>query len=313
MVKSIYKNLEKYIKKIEYLEEWQNIKKCKKMIFLSRDYDKNESKDETVRICAYLIIYYCKRIFKMINNTSKETTQIIIYITFQNLIEYISQCNIINYKDENKHGGFILEILYSLVRIEKISDNTKKVIMKIINHICIEQYNDNAPIQRHLIFLIKNHILSFEYRELKKINESILSEIQTEREYYSNNNLEELYKYIKNSIINTSEKEYKKNINLEYIYLFHTYDCIASEKNIFKIGKTCRHPWDRYSEYPRGTQIIQIVGVTSCDNTETYILEKFKKKFNQCKEFGNEYFEGEIKEIDEYFSLMMYEYKKQCN
>jgi len=82
--------------------------------------------------------------------------------------------------------------------------------------------------------------------------------------------------------------------NPEYIYVFK----YRHADNVYKFGATRRTIMERYSEY--GFNVVKICFfycIPKCFHHETEILQILRRKFNNRKEIGREYFEGNINEI----------------
>jgi hypothetical protein len=80
----------------------------------------------------------------------------------------------------------------------------------------------------------------------------------------------------------------------EAVYLIHTRELHALQKLIYKIGRS-HHIHSRIKHYPKGSKIICIL---NCENSifcEKELIKIFKEKFNQRKDYGTEYFEGDKK------------------
>ena len=78
----------------------------------------------------------------------------------------------------------------------------------------------------------------------------------------------------------------------EYIYLLQEREFINSGKSIYKIGKSKQNNLKRFSSYPKGSILLHQSMCPNCDTCERQILEKFKKTFDNKKDIGLEYFEG---------------------
>ena len=79
---------------------------------------------------------------------------------------------------------------------------------------------------------------------------------------------------------------------------------IRLNETTYKIGRTCRKYDKRIDEYPNDSEILTIISVTNCKKAEREIIETFKVKFKQKKEYGHEYFYGSAKEMmEELFNI----------
>jgi hypothetical protein len=84
---------------------------------------------------------------------------------------------------------------------------------------------------------------------------------------------------------------------MEYIYLLRTREFIRFNENIYKIGKTTQEPNNRLRGYPKGSEILYIISVKNCHETELLCINKFKYEYVQKRDYGIEYFEGNVKDM----------------
>jgi len=93
----------------------------------------------------------------------------------------------------------------------------------------------------------------------------------------------------------------------EYIYLLQLREFIKTGEQVYKIGRTTRKPEERFQEYPKNSRVLTFVNVVICTKAERELLKIFNKKFIQRKEYGKEYFEGDVvqmvREIYEYWMM----------
>lgn len=83
----------------------------------------------------------------------------------------------------------------------------------------------------------------------------------------------------------------------QYIYLLQEREFIKTNENIFKIGKTKQNNNDRLKQYPKGSVLLFQIICSDCDNIERSLIKIFKEKYKQCKQIGNEYFDGDKKDM----------------
>ena len=83
------------------------------------------------------------------------------------------------------------------------------------------------------------------------------------------------------------------------IYMFHTRACINANESIYKIGKTRQPLMNRLRQYTKGTTIEGGVPVPDhlLDSVETHVLRTLRQTFDQKKDYGYEYFEGDRLDI----------------
>jgi hypothetical protein len=100
----------------------------------------------------------------------------------------------------------------------------------------------------------------------------------------------------------------------EYIYLLIEREFIKTNENIYKIGKTQQENFLRFTQYPKGSNLLLFLNCKNCDILEFEILKDFKKHFIQRKDIGKEYFEGDKEEmIKHIFNLFFWFNKNACS
>jgi hypothetical protein len=82
-----------------------------------------------------------------------------------------------------------------------------------------------------------------------------------------------------------------------YIYLLQEREFTKTEENVYKVGRTIKPNYQRFNQYPNGSILIFQMICNDCVNIEREIIKKFKDIFNQKKEYGTEYFEGDYKKM----------------
>lgn len=82
---------------------------------------------------------------------------------------------------------------------------------------------------------------------------------------------------------------------MQYVYIIQEREFIRLEEPTFKIGKTAKeNSYDRISKYPKGSTLMMLLPVRNCHKTEDEIMNVFCKKYIQKRDYGKEYFEGDI-------------------
>lgn len=85
---------------------------------------------------------------------------------------------------------------------------------------------------------------------------------------------------------------------MTYIYLIKVFP--SNPDNIYKLGRTGRDIIERYNEYKHKTQnpkMVFIYNVYDYKQVERDLLAIFKRKYTLRKDFGNEYFTGDINDM----------------
>ena len=78
----------------------------------------------------------------------------------------------------------------------------------------------------------------------------------------------------------------------QYVYLFHTRELFNSNQPIYKIGKTTKPNFTRFSNYPKGSVMLFQSACLNCHELEKEIIKLFTSKYVRKTYFGREYFEG---------------------
>lgn len=82
-----------------------------------------------------------------------------------------------------------------------------------------------------------------------------------------------------------------------YVYLIQPREFVRLNEQTYKIGRTKQQPHQRMYGYSKGSQVILFIEVIDCYKMETVIKQAFKKKFKHMKEYGREYFNGNLKDM----------------
>ena len=83
-------------------------------------------------------------------------------------------------------------------------------------------------------------------------------------------------------------------MELQYVYLIQEREFIQLQKPIYKVGKTKQPNFTRFTQYPKDSALIFQSACNDCDLCEKEIIQLFKKKYQQKKNIGTEYFEGDF-------------------
>ena len=82
----------------------------------------------------------------------------------------------------------------------------------------------------------------------------------------------------------------------DFIYLLQEREFIKTNESIYKIGKSI-NPKDRLSSYPKGSKLLVLLNCEDCHISEKELINTFTEKFTLRKDIGNEYFQGDAKEM----------------
>lgn len=94
----------------------------------------------------------------------------------------------------------------------------------------------------------------------------------------------------------------------EYVYIVREREFIRLKEHTYKIGKTTQEPNSRFASYPKGSKVIIFATVVNCTTIENMIKERFCELFIQKRDYGREYFYGDIKKmVNEFMNIVMSE------
>lgn len=80
-----------------------------------------------------------------------------------------------------------------------------------------------------------------------------------------------------------------------FFYIIQTADVPIG---VYKIGKTARaNPNQRLCEYPKFSSVKYTIAVNDCHGFESYAMRKFRTLFKRRREFGLEYYEGNLMQM----------------
>ncbi len=98
----------------------------------------------------------------------------------------------------------------------------------------------------------------------------------------------------------------------QYIYLLQEREFIKTKEHVYKVGMTKKENYERFNQYPKGSVLLFQIICDNCKNIENQVIKLFKQNFKLRKDIGNEYFEGEYKNmIDIIYSTIKNE-KEEC-
>lgn len=100
------------------------------------------------------------------------------------------------------------------------------------------------------------------------------------------------------------------------IYLFYTRASKNSDEPVYKIGKAQDYI-KRQGGYDKGGNMLFVVNVTNRHDCENIVKSAFQKEFKQRRDYGHEYFEGDVFEmvltikdiLSEYITETLIEFK----
>ncbi len=83
----------------------------------------------------------------------------------------------------------------------------------------------------------------------------------------------------------------------QYIYLLQEREFTKTTENVYKVGMTKKENHKRFNQYPKGSVLLFQMICNNCKNIEKQVINLFKHHFKLRKDIGNEYFEGDYKNM----------------
>lgn len=84
------------------------------------------------------------------------------------------------------------------------------------------------------------------------------------------------------------------------------------KENVYKVGMTQKENHERFKGYPKGFILLFQMICNNCKNMEKKVIKLFKENFKLRKELGNEYFEGEYKNMINLIYSTIQNEKDEC-
>ncbi len=111
--------------------------------------------------------------------------------------------------------------------------------------------------------------------------------------------------YIKEKILENRIYKVEKNnkqitssitTNQGYIYLFYTRASKNNDESVYKIGKT-KNYLQRQDGYGKGGEMLFVASVSDRHTCENLIKKFFREEFSIRRDYGCEYFQGDVFEM----------------
>jgi len=90
-----------------------------------------------------------------------------------------------------------------------------------------------------------------------------------------------------------------------FIYMLIEREMIRLDEPTVKIGRTAISTKKRFAQYPNGSKLIASAEVDDCVDAETQLIKMFDSKFKQMKEYGREYYNGDMKQMQLCFHVFV--------
>ncbi len=95
----------------------------------------------------------------------------------------------------------------------------------------------------------------------------------------------------------------------EAVYVVYTREFIGSNEEIYKIDITSERPGMRLREYPKGNVLKIHKKVNDSKQIEGIVLDQFAKKFIMRQDLGQEYFEGNFRDMEDELIKIVRDYE----
>ncbi len=96
---------------------------------------------------------------------------------------------------------------------------------------------------------------------------------------------------------------------MEAVYIIHLREFINAGQSVYKIGRTAQPHVKRAGLYPKGSDLKFQMSVINSHKVETQIIRIFEQEFIRRRDFGSEYFEGDVEDMGQ----RLMDIAKQCN
>jgi hypothetical protein len=90
-----------------------------------------------------------------------------------------------------------------------------------------------------------------------------------------------------------------------FIYMLIEREMIRLDEPTVKIGRTTISTKKRFAQYPNGSKLIASAEVDDCVDAETRLIKIFDGKFKQMDEYGREYYNGDLKQMQMCFHVFV--------
>ena len=98
----------------------------------------------------------------------------------------------------------------------------------------------------------------------------------------------------------------------QYIYLLKEREFIKTKEDIYKVGMTKKENHERFNQYPKGSVLLFQMICSNCKSIESKVINLLKQNFKLRKDIGNEYFEGDYKNMIDIIYTIIKNEKDEC-
>lgn len=95
----------------------------------------------------------------------------------------------------------------------------------------------------------------------------------------------------------------------EYIYILQRADFVTTGQNIYKLGRTVQNCTKRIQNYPKGSILFLQINTRDSIIVEKNLLNLFEELYTKRKDYGLEYFQGDIENM----KLTIFNYVNKYN
>ena len=147
---------------------------------------------------------------------------------------------------------------------------------------CNKSFTSNSHLKRHIIACkVKENYEQLEMKEKEKADE------------------------LKKILIGAKVTD-ASSIKCEYVYLLQEREFINSGQSVYKIGRTKQLNDKRFKQYPKNSMLLLQTICNNCVTCENQIMNMFKQKYIHRVDIGSEYFEGNVKEMqNDIFNIVL--------
>ena len=98
----------------------------------------------------------------------------------------------------------------------------------------------------------------------------------------------------------------------QYIYLLQEREFIKTKEYVYKVGMTKKENHERFNQYPKGSVLLFQMICSNCKSIESKVINLLKQNFKLRKDIGNEYFEGDYKNMIDIIYTIIKNEKDEC-
>jgi hypothetical protein len=163
--------------------------------------------------------------------------------------------------------------------------------------VSLELEKQNILIEEQKNIIKEQQILNDELKQKNNTQDAIIKEKDKLLLSFANDMTKN------NKLLKVESKKYlltnlQKRYQNDYVYIIREREFVRLNENTYKVGRSKQVDIiDRFDKYPKGTEIICFFSVSDCIDCEAEIIKQFTELFSLQKDYGTEYFQGNVNEM----------------